>query len=137
MITMTAAAHSEIPEEEVPEYLSSGNHTFGLCGDFTGWEEFGDLMLADPDGDGLYVGYIKDPGEGEHQFKVRADGDWQKTGLSVLLRIVRLASSNSRSVLIMNGSRATAYMRKNMTAQITVRQTARPISPVRVILLLN
>lgn len=77
MITMTAAARSEIPEEEVPEYLSSGNHTFGLCGDFTGWEEFGDLMLADPDGDGLYVGYIKDPGEGEHQFKVRADGDWE------------------------------------------------------------
>ena len=53
---MTAAAHSEIPEEEVTEYLSSGNHTFGLCGDFTGWEEFGDLMLADPDGDGLHVG---------------------------------------------------------------------------------
>lgn len=37
-VTFSVAARSEIPDDEIPEYLSSGNHTFGLCGDFTGWE---------------------------------------------------------------------------------------------------
>lgn len=34
-------------------------------------------MLADPDGDGLYVGYINNLEEGTHEFKVRADSDWE------------------------------------------------------------
>ena len=74
--SVSAAARSEIPADEIPEYLSSGSHTFGLCGDFTQWSVMNDVMLADPDGDGIFVGVIRNLSEGEHSFKVRADSSW-------------------------------------------------------------
>ncbi len=51
------------------------NHTLGIIGDFNQWSS--DIApMTDADGDGVFVGVVKDVAPATYSFKVRADGDW-------------------------------------------------------------
>ncbi len=75
-ISLSVSARDNIPAEELSDYISSGTHTFAACGDFTGWNVTGDIILSDADGDGMFIGYVRDIPEGTYKFKIRADGSW-------------------------------------------------------------
>lgn len=71
------SARDYIPDDELAGYLSDGNHTLGICGDFTQWNVFNDIEMADADGDGIYTAVICDLEAGEHEFKIRTDSSWE------------------------------------------------------------
>ncbi len=71
---VSVSARDVIPEDEIADYFS--NHTIGIVGAMTSWGEQPDVAMADPDGDGVYVGVVKDLAAGEYEFKVRADSAW-------------------------------------------------------------
>ena len=50
------------------------DHTFGVIGGFTFWNE--DIDMTDDDGDGIYQATVTSFEEGYGEFKVRADHDW-------------------------------------------------------------
>ena len=76
VISVTAFARDAIPEEELPTYFDEGNHTLGIVGDFTKWGTEPDIVMTDPDGDGVYIGVVRDLTAGEYEFKVRSDSNW-------------------------------------------------------------
>ena len=76
VISVTAIARDAIPDEELPTYFDEGNHTLGIVGDFTKWGSEPDIVMSDPDGDGIYVGVVRNLTAGEYEFKVRSDSNW-------------------------------------------------------------
>ncbi len=70
-------ARDFIPDDELTDYLTSGNHTIGITGDFTNWNSMNDIIMTDADGDGVYIGVIRDLDEGVHELKVRTDCSWE------------------------------------------------------------
>ena len=82
MAAVSVAARDEIPADEVATYFN--NHKIGIVGGFTNWgnpdETTGavipDVQMTDADGDGIFVGVVRNVTAGDYEFKVRADSAW-------------------------------------------------------------
>ena len=79
-IALTAALVSSIAAVATVSSVSAAEETptYGLVGSMTGWGTESDVAMSDVDGDGVYVGVIKNVPAGEQEFKVRLfnDADW-------------------------------------------------------------
>ena len=83
MAAISVSARDTMDDGEGKTYFD-GDHTLGIVGAFTNWgnaDDDGnvtpDIPMTDPDGDGVYVGVVKDIAAGDYQFKIRADGAWE------------------------------------------------------------
>ncbi len=63
-----------IEPQRDPQSFEKTDASFAVCGDFTGWQN--DIMLTDPDGDGIYTAYVNSTRRGGKYYEVRTAGDW-------------------------------------------------------------
>ncbi len=71
---VSVSARECFDDGEIDTYFE--NHTLGIIGGFNGWTS--DIApMTNPDGDGIYVGVVKDVPKGDYEFKVRADEAWE------------------------------------------------------------
>ena len=71
----TPIVYTDDDSFKVSEHTLGVFGALGVIGGFNDWES--DIAeMTDDDGDGIYVGVIKDVPAGEYDFKVRADGAW-------------------------------------------------------------
>ena len=74
MVAITASAAAMTSNEDFANIES-----LGIVGSLTGWGEQPDIAMDDADGDGIFVGVVRDLAAGDYQFKVRADGNWDNS----------------------------------------------------------
>ena len=74
MATVAVSARDAMDAGEEATYFDS--HTIGIVGSMTSWGEQPDIAMKDVNGNGTYIGVVRNLAAGDYDFKVRANSSW-------------------------------------------------------------